>query len=163
MNKIKLKLGFIILIICLFVQKGKSQTDLIVHYNDGTETLFSIFEDGKFYTNETDLFIETTITSPVLIPKNSIRKIVFADNQISVLPLNNVRENKYFIYPNPAQNSISIGNMFSEKVNVQFYSVSGQLLLQKEISEAENIDISCLTSGLYFVKINGLTLKFSKL
>jgi hypothetical protein len=55
------------------------------------------------------------------------------------------------VFPNPAQNSITINNKAS--VSVSIYSLSGSLMLTQAIKKEEPIDIGQLPNGLYFVAV----------
>lgn len=55
------------------------------------------------------------------------------------------------IYPNPAQNSITINNKASASVSI--YSLSGVLLFTQAIKKEEPIDIGQLPNGVYFVAV----------
>lgn len=62
------------------------------------------------------------------------------------------------MWPNPAKNVINInneGSNNSEYTNAQIYNLSGNLSLEKKLSEGLNaIDISSLPTGAYIVKAN---------
>jgi len=69
-------------------------------------------------------------------------------------------ENGISIYPNPASSSITIVN--AENANVEIMNALGQVVYASEnISSAHSIDISNLTNGTYFVKINDSVSKVS--
>lgn len=59
---------------------------------------------------------------------------------------------KFDMYPNPAQDYLIIESN-SEIKQVQFYSISGQLVLTSKLQE---IPISSLITGIYFVKIENV-------
>ena len=62
-------------------------------------------------------------------------------------------ENGISIYPNPASNNITIVN--AENANVEIINALGQVVYTNEnISSNHTIDISNLSNGTYFVKIN---------
>jgi hypothetical protein len=65
-----------------------------------------------------------------------------------------IRENKMnkpvCIYPNPTTGIVN----FSNKVDADFYNVSGVKVLS--VKECSNVDVSNLTKGLYFVRINNV-------
>ncbi|MBR5983254.1 MAG: PKD domain-containing protein [Bacteroidales bacterium] len=64
------------------------------------------------------------------------------------------------IYPNPASSSITIVN--AKNANVEIMNALGQVVYASEnISNAHSIDISNLTNGTYFVKINDSVSKVS--
>ncbi|MGO2101880.1 MAG: T9SS-dependent M36 family metallopeptidase [Psychroflexus halocasei] len=71
--------------------------------------------------------------------------------------LNNESFNKsdFKIFPNPTQShfEIDFGQLNFEKVNVQIYDINGREILSQEASESQRINISHLSSGVYFVKM----------
>ncbi|MFN3755922.1 MAG: T9SS type A sorting domain-containing protein [Flavobacterium sp.] len=67
------------------------------------------------------------------------------------LSANSLVKNNFVMYPNPAKDFVQ----FSEVVNVEVYDVTGKKVFQ--VKEVEQINVSTLESGLYFVNINGVT------
>jgi hypothetical protein len=59
------------------------------------------------------------------------------------------------IYPNPASDYIRLitQNIDDEIINIEIMNIEGQVLIQKEIASAEEIDISGLISGVYFLRL----------
>ena len=67
-----------------------------------------------------------------------------------ILNTNDVYEIEFSIYPNPSDNVISIVSESNiEQVNI--YSLQGILI--KNVSEINDIDVSHLSSGLYFIEV----------
>lgn len=60
-------------------------------------------------------------------------------------------ESRVVIYPNPVNDVFRIKGI-KEKVLVQIYDVNGRLILKALFDENEAIDVSHLTSGVYFVE-----------
>jgi len=59
---------------------------------------------------------------------------------------------KVKIYPNPAKNLIHIN---SEKAGeLILFSVAGEVIIKKQISTVEVLDVSNLVKGIYFLQIN---------
>jgi hypothetical protein len=56
------------------------------------------------------------------------------------------------IYPNPARDKIYF-DALKGKNNVQLFAVSGQLVLEKYVTNQEAVDVSSLQPGLYFVQL----------
>ncbi len=86
---------------------------------------------------------------------NSIQDIQL-DVTLQDAPLS-VNENKEVanieMYPNPSSNLISFSNI-NEKSNVSIVDMNGKLILNSTINSASNtINVSDLTSGVYFVRI----------
>jgi hypothetical protein len=72
-------------------------------------------------------------------------------------------KNKFQVFPNPAQNSISIGYPGNqlESVTLEILTSLGQLVYTNSIMSNETIDISNLSNGLYFIHLKGSNLNVS--
>ena len=73
-------------------------------------------------------------------------------------PSKNINPNNSFIisvYPNPAKNAIIVSIPFvSNESTLIIYNIVGQELLKQQITDIKTrIDISNLTSGIYFVRV----------
>lgn len=69
----------------------------------------------------------------------------------------------FSLYPNPATNQINIQLINGEDALALLFDISGRLLLQTRLSKTQKlIDLSALTSGIYFVKVKNTTVKFVK-
>lgn len=69
----------------------------------------------------------------------------------------NQKEDLIKIYPNPAQNTISVsypGNQLAE-TRIEILSALGQVVYTSTIISNEQIDISNIANGLYFIHIKG--------
>lgn len=88
---------------------------------------------------------------------NNIRELVLVPNKIENLPY---EEDIIRIWPNPAADGIVIES--KETIDdVAILSIPGQTILQDHIKERRAvIDISQLTSGLYFLRINDTYTKY---
>ena len=67
----------------------------------------------------------------------------------------------FALYPNPANNVLSISSVDAGIEQVQIFNVLGQQVFSKKFNNNlnETIDISALNSGMYLVQINGNTTK----
>ena len=68
----------------------------------------------------------------------------------------NFSKNEFSIYPNPVQNSFSVASENPTTIKkIALFDFSGKLLLSKAIfqNELQNIDVSGLSKGIYFVSI----------
>lgn len=72
--------------------------------------------------------------------------------------LNDAVSESFAIYPNPAQNEITINGLRNEIVKV--YSLDGKLLISEIINE--KLDISMLDSGTYIIYVRGKQKKIVK-
>ena len=93
---------------------------------------------------------------------NRIRKITFNADSTAAISSVNKTPNTISIYPNPAQNevtiksttaieSVEVVNMIGQVVASPFGKGSGQAASSKEVL----LDIRSLPAGVYFVKVNG--------
>jgi hypothetical protein len=91
----------------------------------------------------------------------SIKKLYFS--QESVNSVINTDINEITIYPNPSVDVLRIENAPEQNTSLSIYSINGTKILQTEISGTDNeINVSHLKTGMYFLKINSQTLKFIK-
>ncbi|GAB5398614.1 MAG: hypothetical protein Aureis2KO_01990 [Aureisphaera sp.] len=72
-----------------------------------------------------------------------------------------VLESQLALYPNPAQNSITVQTQNAGINSIAVYDVLGQQLIQKTTSgnTTETLNISSLSTGIYYVNINNQTTK----
>jgi hypothetical protein len=71
------------------------------------------------------------------------------------------------IYPNPANDQIMIdpGFEISSSTSIEVYNLAGKMMLSRTIDEPNEygsfeLDVSSLHSGMYFIRVNGMTSKF---
>jgi hypothetical protein len=62
------------------------------------------------------------------------------------------RNIEYRIFPNPANDFITVE--INEPTTIQIINSTGQILLEKQMSNTAQLDISNLVSGIYWIKIN---------
>jgi hypothetical protein len=94
----------------------------------------------------------------------SVKSMSISDEDGNSIEDDNVQIN---LYPNPAQNSITLRFNSSEIINanVTIMDISGRTILMKKVDQPESqISVNGLANGVYFVKIeqNGST-KINKL
>ncbi len=148
-------------LLLLFTAFAHAQSGVAVTYYDGNVQNFSVATSGKLYFDASNVLIKTdaSVTTPTTIPVALIRKITFGGNLA-----NETFEatNSLALYPNPGDQEVRISSIVDQPLKTQVYTLTGQLVMQGEYQPNQSIDVSGLTSGLYFFKINGVTLKFSK-
>lgn len=139
-----------------------SQTGVLVTYYDGSTQGFNVESSGKLYFDSDHLKVKvnSSTATPTTIPVTIIRKITFSTTLSSTTFGEN--KNNLVLYPNPSSDVFRIKSDVSEKLKINIYSLQGQLVHQGNYQSDEDITISNLSSGLYLVQVNGLTIKFSK-
>ena len=139
-----------------------SQTGVVITYYDNTQQQFNVQTTGKlfFSGDHLQIHIDDTVTQPTSIPVTIIQRITFTNNlsttqqTAAVIRLN--------LFPNPGSEYIQISSADEEILQVKIYNNNGQLLQNGSYFPMQNIDVSNLESGIYWVHVNGATLKFVK-
>lgn len=85
----------------------------------------------------------------------------------ATLSSNEFLSRSFKIYPNPAQNlvTVSFGTMINEVVNISIYDIQGKLVIETYMYENEidtQINIENLDNGMYFVKLKSKTFELAK-
>ncbi len=147
--------------IFLFVSYNAcAQTNIVINYYTGTQQQYAVEDSGKLFFSNDDLIIKTSLESTEInIPVSIISKITFK-NSLAVEDIKQNRE-KIIIYPNPATNYFKISSK-EAKSTLNIYNSVGQLVLSKVYKKNEDINVSNLLPGIYFIKVNGSTLKLIK-
>ncbi len=163
MKKHNFRKNLLILILLFVGTFSFAQTGVQVQFISGsTAQNYTVEDTGKLYFSGDNLLIQTSSTaSDVTIPISIIQKVIFTDEALAT---NEVGANvtKLTLYPNPSSDYIQIKSPSKEKLNVQIYSVSGQLVMKGSYASQESIDVTKLKAGLYLVQANGTTIKFIK-
>ena len=82
---------------------------------------------------------------------------------VSSLGTENIEHTNLKVYPNPVKDILNIETNALEDVNIEIYSMSGQLIKSiKSDSQHIQIDVSMLSSGTYILKIDNTSQKFIK-
>lgn len=69
--------------------------------------------------------------------------------EINELSLSNIR-----IYPNPADNLLTIENPEFEEITIQIIDIAGKVVLTSKFNSSKTIDISYINQGIYLVYIH---------
>lgn len=113
--------------------------------NDSIDRIF----DGWFLD---DLF-QDTISTPA-IEVGSTGDINIYAKWLLNTGINNNHNIKFNIYPNPASQFLNINYRGNSKVVFELYSITGSLILQKEIFNSEQVFFTDnISNGLYIVKL----------
>lgn len=158
-----IKRSILAFILCIGIYIGlNAQNVVVVENTDNTTQTFALDEQGEM------LFTENNDSLVVRISENDYTSFLLSEiNKIYFVHVSSVSEidvqNTMFVYPNPARDFIKIANNSQENQILSIYSIDGRMLVKQNYSANEGIDISSLKEGLYILKLNGQTFKFSKL
>ncbi len=124
-----------------YVQYGTlpTSTGVNIYYDCDNSTTFDPTVDGVSFLQNGGIWIKIT-TDP--------------------LSVNDLKNNTNFVlYPNPVKNQLTIKSNVTG--NVEILDITGKVVLNAAIKTLrQNIDVSELPSGVYFVKINNAIKKF---
>ena len=73
----------------------------------------------------------------------------------AALSLDSIEESKLEIYPNPTSGIINLDNN-GEVLNITIYDINGRIVVEHENYSLQQLNISELNNGIYFMKINNL-------
>lgn len=137
----------------------------------GSDVTFTASQSGSFpFSADLTGLAASQLSnlSVVVFVQNESNKEIFQSAYSTLVPLSVSEQNilsDVTIYPNPAEDFIKISNV--EDVNVMITDVTGKTVLNiKNVSEATDINVSGLNSGVYFVNVSNeevnQTIKFIK-
>jgi len=91
-------------------------------------------------------------------------RVDWYENEWDVLGVSDNELSSINIYPNPAKDILNIQSSNNEYLNISIYNVLGIEIITTSLNSNNSIDISGLQSGMYFVKLEGIseTHKFLK-
>ncbi len=151
---------------------GNGESDIFVLKYDSAGTLLdSLFWGGSRKEVGRDmciyngyLFVAGTTESFHSVPADTatdafLLKINGRTMQAPDTSLTGITENKkelVTIYPNPANDKLTIDCAENKKTKIQGYNMLGKCVLQGELSSGTNeIDVSSLSKGVYIIKMTG--------
>ena len=132
----------------------KTSLDIKFNYNGGDTTIrIWVDSNSKVYSF---LLPGVTVNNIVLDPKD---RILNGTNSFSHDPLYNSIQNvssnyaSIFVYPNPTENLLNILN--GNGCFVEIFDISGKVLLTQKMDDTHSsIDITELTNGFYFIRLD---------
>lgn len=135
-------------------------TNLTVVYSNNQPDCF--FENVTQFSFSGDNLLINQGGTVTPISRSVIRKLTMED--VTSSSIETYDENaKFFIYPNPTSDKLNMSSETEQLVLVGIFTLNGQKLMQQQMSTSESIDVSSLAKGIYIIKINETSYKFSKL
>lgn len=135
-------------------------TNLTVVYSNNQPDCF--FENVTQFSFSGDNLLINQGGTVTPISRSVIRKLTMED--VTSSSIETYDENvKIFIYPNPTSDKLNMSSETEQLVLVGIFTLNGQKLMQQQMSTSESIDVSSLAKGIYIIKINETSYKFSKL
>ena len=134
---------------------GVKWVDAVVETNNTVALYRKSFTEVK--TNKLRLNVNSTAANIVRLYEIEVYGKEF--NTLAVNE-NSKYNNRFTIYPNPAENTLFIEGK-NEIESVEIFDINAKVLISKQATRA--LDVSELSAGIYFIQINNLeTFKFIK-
>jgi hypothetical protein len=117
----------------------------------------NIINDTLTENDESILFTIARLSPNIKVGLEPTFNLTILDDDTLTIGFNELLVNgkQIIMYPNPTNNGLV---NFNEKVNAQVFDMQGKLM--KEFVKQNQIDVSNLTKGIYFIKIeNSVTKK----
>jgi len=125
------------------------------------KTFGGVYDDAGFCVKQTSDLGFITIGNTISFSPNSYNDVFLvktdtAGNATGIPLFDNAGNTELFVYPNPANNflSIELNNNNSVLSTVSICNIQGQQLLKTQLLQSISIiDISFLADGIYFLKV----------
>ncbi len=133
-----------------------------------------IIEKGKGSAENPDIMVNATLNVTGLsksIEGNSFicgEGAVYMNDKegnfdLCATEVSEINETSFSIFPNPATSQITITSDYLTQTELIIYDMSGRIVSKNIFDETiANIDISTLSDGVYYVRLNGKIEKFIK-
>ena len=164
MVKSRFRLSILLVTVILFIldiEPISAQSKVSVTLSNGTNTNVMVPEEGKIYFSEAEMYVDDGNGSIQSFVISNISKLqISTETGIGLFDPND--DNSLLVYPNPSSSMVTVVYNSQTISNVKIYSISGRLLINKQILSGGQIDVSFLPKGFYFLKVNNQTSKFVK-
>jgi aminopeptidase N len=138
--------------------------DLKITYNDNSTEIISLKQNDVSNEFSYNIPNDKTVKSLSFDPNNwllATATIAYSPNSIADFPC----ENLITVFPNPTTGKLQLTSDELQEISIEVFDIYGKKLSSNHhILSSSNplINISHLSSGLYFLRINGQTIKVVK-
>ena len=158
MKTLKQLLISLLLLCCVLCVNA--QTEVTVLGTNGSSTTLVVSDLGKIYFSAERMYVDAGDGTVSDFAVSDIQKLTF--NYLSSGVNSLEHHSSALVYPNPATSFIRIATDEQQILHVRLYALTGQLLSDTYCQPNEEVNISHLPSGIYFVKVNEVTYKLLK-
>lgn len=155
------KLIFLFTVATLLSSVGAAQVTVSVHKTDNTVDNFHMDPSGEMYFSNGHLQIsESALTDNTgSWYLDEIRKVTFGPESTPTSIAQSELSAGIALYPNPAHRSFAIAGIGTAPTTVSIFTIAGRKVAERTCTEGQNIDVSNLTQGIYFVRVGERTAK----
>jgi len=138
-------------------------TDITVYCRENVNCSYELLQDvKKFYFEGENIVFKLGDGTTTSFQTAAIKKMTLNYTPGDLTEVDEMSASDG-IFPNPAADMLYFNFDVTSDVTMQIFSATGQLVMEKNLSSENAVDISSLNEGLYIVRIDGKTYKFSKL
>jgi len=142
--------------------KHLSAQSLIIKQIDGSETSQSVSSIQKISFSDEEMIVHFDSGPSDLYELSELQKLYFSLETAIPESFSSGREG-IFVFPNPANDILCLRQIPDDADLVLISDARGVILLMEtQVSENMDVDVSRLKRGLYFIKAGSLTAKFIK-
>ena len=151
----------IVILLLLCMNYAHAQNSLIVKLNNNSQSGYLLSSIDRITFSGGNLVLKNKDAATSSIILSDIDLLHFGIySGVSELTAN---ESSMQIYPNPACNYIQLKNAPKGQIHIVVFRLDGGILINKNLSDSnECINICNLSNGIYLLKVNNKTLKFTK-
>ena len=123
-----------------------------------TPTVFIAAETLNDFTPTCNLSILPSITAVgpdagiLFLEDDGIADALYFDLRSFIVGVNELLENRFQVYPNPASSYLKLLNDDGKSVEIKIYDSMGRLVAAQELSVQGGVDVSRLSAGVYYLK-----------
>lgn len=142
---------------------AQAQQGLLVKSGSGNVTEFSYSSVTKLtFANEIMTMVSPAGVSGQTFALSTVSKVTFGNVAISGIDDVYMNASGMKLYPTVANSFVNLKGAV-EGSQASIYSITGSKIMQLEVnSDLQSINIAKLKSGIYLMRVNGESLKFSK-
>lgn len=161
MRNKQIYIGLLLFLLVISMNFVKAQNSLIIKFNDGSQTGSLLSTIDRITFSGGNLLLKNTDATSSSLIISDIDKLSFG--VLSGVPEVFTDETSLMVYPSPATDYIVLKNPPAGEINIIVFRLDGSVLMNKKLSNAsQKINISNFANGLYLLKVNNKTLKFTK-
>ncbi len=142
---------------------AQAQQGLFVKSSTGTITPFSYTSVSKLtFVNEVMTTVSPKGVAGQSFALSTVASVSFGNVSISGVKETFMNETDVKLYPTVASSTINLQGA-TDGAQISIYSITGSKMMQLNVtSNLQAINVSGFKSGIYLLRVNGQTLKFSK-
>lgn len=153
---------FILSLLLGFIQLTNAQNTIYLKLKSHTTRGISISNIDKITFSSGNMVFDYLDSTNETIAISAVSKLSF--NSATAIEELASRSEKFILFPNPVSSKFYIKGLKNIESVILIYSLSGTLVYRSTIVDTDNsVDVSNLRAGLYLLKIDNQTIKFSKL